>query len=66
MEPEEKFNMIFGVYDYVVFAVSLVVCASISIYFAVKKSRTADAAADYLFGGRQMSTFPISLSLVAR
>lgn len=53
----------FGMPDYTVFAVMLIVCGIIGIYFGfVKKSSGED---EYLVGGRNMKTFPISLSLLA-
>lgn len=59
-------NLFLGAYDYASLVVTLVLYASISIYFALKKSRTPETAENYLFGGRQMSAFPISISLLAR
>ena len=53
----------FDISDYTVFAAMLVVCGIVGIYFGfVKKSSGED---EYLVGGRNMSTFPISLSLLA-
>ncbi|XP_078051192.1 sodium-coupled monocarboxylate transporter 1 [Augochlora pura] len=53
----------FGPYDYSVFALMLMVCGTIGIYFGfVKKSSGED---EYLVGGRNMDTFPVSLSLIA-
>lgn len=53
----------FSMSDYTVFAAMLVVCGIVGIYFGfVKKSSGED---EYLVGGRNMSTFPISLSLLA-
>ncbi|KAJ9598086.1 hypothetical protein L9F63_026809, partial [Diploptera punctata] len=54
----------FGVADYVVFVLMLVICALIGVYygFFAGKSQTA---ADYLMGGRNMQTFPVALSLIA-
>ena len=55
----------FGVADYIVFVLMLLVCALIGVYygFFAGKSQTAT---DYLMGGRNMQTFPIALSLIAR
>jgi len=59
IQSMQNFNMS----DYTVFAVMLVVCGIIGIYFGfIKKSSGED---EYLVGGRNMSTFPISLSLLA-
>lgn len=53
----------FGMSDYMVFAFMLVTCGMIGVYFGfVKKSSGED---EYLVGGRNMKTFPVSLSLIA-
>lgn len=53
----------FGVPDYTVFAAMLIVCGIVGIYFGfIKKSSGED---EYLVGGRNMKTFPVSLSLLA-
>ncbi|XP_071577235.1 sodium-coupled monocarboxylate transporter 1-like isoform X3 [Temnothorax nylanderi] len=53
----------FGMPDYIIFAAMLVMCGIVGIYFGfVKKSSGED---EYLVGGRNMSTFPVSLSLLA-
>ncbi|KAG5314760.1 SC5A8 protein, partial [Acromyrmex insinuator] len=53
----------FDMTDYTIFAAMLVVCGTVGIYFGfIKKSSGED---EYLVGGRNMSTFPISLSLLA-
>lgn len=59
----------FGWPDYVVFLIMLLSCAMIGVYFGFiqkKSKKSADRAADYLVGGRQMGTFPVTMSLVAR
>lgn len=58
----------FGVYDYLTFSSMLVGCALIGIYyaFASKKVKNVTAADEYLMGGRNMSVFPVSMSLAAR
>lgn len=49
--------------DYLVFIAMFFLCLLIGIYFGfVKKAVSED---DYLVGGRNMSVFPIALSLVA-
>ena len=55
----------FGIADYIVFILMLVICALIGVYygFFAGKSQTA---VDYLMGGRSMQTFPVALSLIAR
>ncbi|XP_017879892.1 sodium-coupled monocarboxylate transporter 1-like [Ceratina calcarata] len=53
----------FGMWDYAVFALMLVSCGFIGIYFGfIKKS---SGIAEYLVGGRNMKTLPVSLSLIA-
>lgn len=53
----------FGIWDYTVFAFMLVACGFVGIYFGfIKKSSGED---EYLVGGRNMKTFPVSLSLIA-
>lgn len=54
--------------DYAVFLAMLMTCAIIGIYFGFfeKKSKTIGDEADYLVGGRNMSTFPVAMSLIAR
>lgn len=58
----------FGVYDYLTFSAMLVGCALIGVYyaFASKKVKNVTAADEYLMGGRNMSTFPVAMSLAAR
>uniref|UniRef100_A0A1B6L137 Sodium-coupled monocarboxylate transporter 1 n=1 Tax=Graphocephala atropunctata TaxID=36148 RepID=A0A1B6L137_9HEMI len=53
----------FSVPDYIVFVLMLVVCASIGVYFGFIDKATSPE--DYLVGGRKMTVFPISLSLIA-
>ncbi|XP_067633271.1 sodium-coupled monocarboxylate transporter 1 [Eurosta solidaginis] len=63
----------FGIVDYFVFVLMLLVCAVIGFYFGFienkKKSgevqRRGSEALDYLVGGRKMKVIPVSLSLVA-
>ncbi|XP_034183348.2 sodium-coupled monocarboxylate transporter 1 [Osmia lignaria lignaria] len=62
---QEVGNMMrnFGIWDYTVFVIMLIVCGFVGIYFGfVKKSSGVD---EYLVGGRNMKTFPVSLSLIA-
>ncbi|KAL0278354.1 UNVERIFIED_CONTAM: hypothetical protein PYX00_000192 [Menopon gallinae] len=66
MEGETNINQRrFVVVDYVVMAVMLIGCSLIGLYLALKGKRNADAATEYLMGGRNMKVFPIALSLVA-
>ncbi|CRK94159.1 CLUMA_CG007678, isoform A [Clunio marinus] len=52
-------------FDYVFFVSMLFLCILIGIYFGFVKKKDADAESEYLMGGRKMSVFPISLSLIA-
>lgn len=56
----------FGFVDYMFFIFMLFLCILIGLYFGFYKKREASAEVEYLMGGRQMSVFPISLSLIAR
>lgn len=60
--------------DYAVFLVMLSICMGIGVYFAwedhqKKKTRSrgrrGSEALNYLVGNRQMSVFPVAMSLVA-
>lgn len=65
----------FGLVDYVVFAVMLMMCSLVGIYFGYEdhkkrqqrklKSRRGSGELDYLVGGRNMQTFPVAMSMVA-
>ncbi|KAK2588414.1 hypothetical protein KPH14_004415 [Odynerus spinipes] len=53
----------FAIPDYTVFALMLLACGFVGIYFGfIKKISGED---EYLVGGRNMNTFPVSLSLIA-
>lgn len=59
----------FGVPDYLVFVMMLVLCALIGVYFGFfekKPAKKCDEESDYLVGGRQMKVIPITMSLIAR
>lgn len=59
----------FGMPDYLVFVVMLVICALIGVYFGFiekKPHKKGDEESDYLVGGRQMKVIPITMSLIAR
>jgi solute carrier family 5 (sodium-coupled monocarboxylate transporter), member 8/12 len=58
----------FGLLDYSMFGFMLLSCAAIGIYFGFfeKKSKHIGDEADYLVGGRNMKTFPVAMSLIAR
>jgi hypothetical protein len=54
--------------DYFMFILMLASCAGIGIYFGFfeKKSKHIGQSDDYLVGGRNMKTFPVAMSLIAR
>jgi solute carrier family 5 (sodium-coupled monocarboxylate transporter), member 8/12 len=56
----------FSVFDYLLFVFMLLICILIGFYFGFCKKRDSSPEMDYLMGGRKMSVFPISLSLIAR
>lgn len=56
----------FTSFDYAFFISMLFLCIFIGLYFGFVKKREASAEMEYLMGGRKMSVFPISLSLIAR
>lgn len=58
----------FGTYDYVVFGLTLAICAVVGVYYAFwdKNKGNKNEEDEYLVGGRNMSVFPVALSLVAR
>ena len=53
----------FGGFDYVIFVAMLLSCCCIGLFHALKKKSVGEN--EYLVGGRNMSVFPVSLSLVA-
>lgn len=53
----------FGLPDYALFILMLVLCGGIGIYFGFVNKSSGEA--EYLVGGRNMKTFPVSLSLIA-
>jgi sodium-coupled monocarboxylate transporter 8/12 len=64
----------FGAADYAVFAVLLLSCTVVGLYFGytdyqrkkrMKHQRRGSEAMDYLVGGRNMKVFPVAMSLVA-
>ena len=64
----------FGIIDYSVFAVLLLSCTIVGVYFGytdykkkkrMKNQRRGSEAMDYLVGGRNMKVFPVAMSLVA-
>lgn len=58
----------FGWPDYLVFVFMLLSCSMIGVYFGfIKKNpkKCKEAESNYLVGGRQMSIFPVTMSLIA-
>ncbi|XP_076162294.1 sodium-coupled monocarboxylate transporter 1 isoform X9 [Ptiloglossa arizonensis] len=51
--------------DCAVFAGMLAISAIVGVYQAYKSRKNTDAVGEYLMGGRNMSIFPISMSLIA-
>jgi Na+/proline symporter len=54
----------FGPVDYVVFVFMLLICALIGVYYGFCAGKVSEV--EYLMGGRNMQTFPVAVSLVAR
>lgn len=50
--------------DYLVLVLMLFLCVLIGIYFGFKQKSSSEN--EYLMGGRNMSIFPVAMSLVAR
>lgn len=61
----------FGIADYTVFVIMLLLCSMIGVYFGYyqkpKKTnnRRKSIALEYLMGGKDMQIFPVAMSLVA-
>ena len=58
-------QLTFGLVDYIVFVLMLVVFAGMGVYFGFA-SKSKNTTEEYLMGGRNMSIIPIAISLVAR
>ncbi|GCB79428.1 hypothetical protein scyTo_0020780 [Scyliorhinus torazame] len=59
-------NHVFQVWDYVVFVFLLLVSAAIGLFFAFKRGRTGqETTEEFLVGNRQISAYPIALSLAS-
>lgn len=57
-------STLFGWADYLVFGLMLGVSAAIGIYYAVI-GRKKNSTREFLMAGRNMNTFPVSMSLIA-
>ncbi|XP_027007609.2 sodium-coupled monocarboxylate transporter 1 isoform X1 [Tachysurus fulvidraco] len=64
METKENPASSFCTWDYVVFALMLVISAAIGVYYAFAQ-RQRQTVRDFLVGGQSMSAVPIALSLTA-
>ena len=56
----------FDLIDSIVFIGMLGVSALVGVYQAYKSRKNPEAVKEYLVGGKKMSIFPISMSLIAR
>ncbi|KAL3283616.1 hypothetical protein HHI36_006755 [Cryptolaemus montrouzieri] len=65
MNQDEDVDRYFDGFDYVVFAVMLLVSALIGVYFAFFAKVKQNTTSEYLMGGKTMGIFPISMSLIA-
>lgn len=63
---EHDIDRYFDIFDYLVFAVMLIVSALIGVYFAWFAKVKQNTTSEYLMGGKTMGIFPISMSLIAR
>jgi sodium-coupled monocarboxylate transporter 8/12 len=55
----------FGWPDYLVFAAMLAISAVIGLYYACAGSKQSTTS-EFLMAGRNMGTFPVAMSLIAR
>ncbi|XP_018319368.1 sodium-coupled monocarboxylate transporter 1 [Agrilus planipennis] len=55
----------FDVFDYIMFALMLLISALIGVYFAFFSKIKQNTTTEYLMGGKTMGIFPISMSLIA-
>lgn len=56
---------LFSFLDYSIFLLVLVISALIGVYYGFLSKRKQNNTAEYLLGGKSMSIFPVSLSLIA-
>ena len=54
----------FGILDYVIFVLTLVISAGIGLFYAWRDKKRQNTE-NFLLGGRKMSIFPVTLSLMA-
>ncbi|KAK0144146.1 Sodium/iodide cotransporter [Merluccius polli] len=65
MQEEDLSRPGFGIADYTVFAVMLLVSMAIGLFQALKKGKGEATAEDFFTGGRNMPAIPVGLSLCA-
>ena len=65
IQTTEELIRRFGWPDYLVFAAMLAISAIIGIYYACTGSRQ-NSTSEFLMAGRNMNTFPVAMSLIAR
>lgn len=58
-------SQIFGVFDYIIFGLTLCFSAAIGIYFGCFGSKQKSAK-EYLYGNGNMKAIPVGLSLYSR
>jgi sodium-coupled monocarboxylate transporter 8/12 len=56
-------STLFHTYDYVVFGITLGLSAVIGLFYAIKDRKTNET--EFLLAGRNMSVFPVALSLMS-
>ncbi|XP_038633876.1 sodium/iodide cotransporter isoform X2 [Scyliorhinus canicula] len=61
----ESTRITFSPWDYVIFAVMLLISTGIGIFFAARRGDRQKKADDFFTGGRQMPALPVGLSLSA-
>ncbi|XP_045470398.1 sodium-coupled monocarboxylate transporter 2-like [Harmonia axyridis] len=62
---QEDIDRYFDAFDYIVFAIMLLVSALIGVYFAFFAKVKQNTTSEYLMGGKTMGIFPISMSMIA-
>ena len=62
----EDLAALFGWADYLVFGLMLAASAGIGIFYGFKNRNEKDDTQDFLMAGKQMTTFPVAMSLIAR
>lgn len=58
-------SLMFSYFDYSIFAIMLILSVLIGVYFGFFAKQKQDNTAEYLLGGKKMSTIPVSASLIA-